>query len=112
MTIWTTKHADRKFSNFVRERDGKCLRCFKTEALECSHYWERGKKGTRFDPKNCIALCHWCHTRWDKKQNQEYREFMLKRLGQEEYAALEIRARTSKQMWNAVYEAMQWLQNT
>lgn len=34
---------------------------------------------------------------------------MIEWLGLEKYGALELRARTSKQMWDAVVEAMSWL---
>lgn len=107
LKIWKTTYADKLFSLFIRARDGKCMRCHRTDLpLDCSHYWERGKTGTRFDPDNCIALCRDCHTAWDKKQNQAYKDFMLKRLGQERYDALERKARTMKKMWDAVVECM------
>lgn len=110
MKIWKTKYADQLFSNFIRARDKHCMRCKRTDRpLDCSHYWERGRKGTRFDPKNCVALCRECHTHWEKKQNHEYMAFMIEWLGLEKYGALELRARTSKQMWDAVVEAMSWL---
>lgn len=108
--IWKTTYADGKFSLYIRKRDGKCMRCNRTDKpLDCSHYWKRGDKGTRFDPKNCIALCRDCHTIWEKQQNLEYKEFMIKWLGQEEYDLLEIRARTVKPQRQAVMECMELL---
>jgi hypothetical protein len=107
--IWSTKTADMYFSRYIRERDGKCLRCGTRENLTCSHYWKRGDSGTRFDPNNCIALCagpysNQCHETWEKAKNLEYKQFMIRWLGQEEYDAVERRARTYKERREAVAE--------
>lgn len=68
--IWSTAKADEIFSKMIRERDGKCLSCFSTSDLECSHFIKRDVSAIRFDPWNCITLCHTCHS-WleDKKQD-------------------------------------------
>ena len=93
--VWKTVYADQKFSEYIRKRDKKCLRCLGTyKKLDCSHYWKRGDSSTRFDPKNCIALCRDCHTIWERQKNLAYKQFMLRWIGQQEYEALEIRART------------------
>lgn len=49
--------------------------CFITdfEKLTCSHYHSRAKFGTRFDEKNCIALCR-NHHYWDKILGWEYQK--------------------------------------
>lgn len=108
--IWSTPYADAKFSNFIRSRDGMCLRCKRTDKpLDCSHYWARGLKRTRFDKENCVALCRDCHTIWERQQNNEYMRFMIQRLGLEGYRALEARARTMMKMVDAIIEAMEWL---
>lgn len=105
--VWKTTTADQKFSKYIRERDGRCMRCGRSDVgLDCSHYWKRGDKGTRFDPKNCIALCRDCHTIWERQKNNEYKAFMLNWLGREEYEALETRARTSTKLFDAVLEWM------
>lgn len=108
--IWNTTYADAKFSKWIRQRDGKCLRCLSVaKPLDNSHYWKRGDSGTRFDPENCVALCRDCHTIWEKQQNNEYKTFMLDRLGQERYELLEKRARSFKKRVDAVLEVMELL---
>ncbi|MBR1146688.1 HNH endonuclease [Bradyrhizobium sp. AUGA SZCCT0431] len=110
VTPLKTKTADGKFSMWIRQRDGMCRRCKRTGiGLDNSHYWRRDMKRTRFDPKNCIALCRDCHTAWERHQNNEYKAFMVEWLGRDEYDALEERARTSMQMRDAVLELMTWL---
>lgn len=34
--------------------------CYATNT-QCSHYYGRATKNTRFDPENCIALCYFHH---------------------------------------------------
>jgi hypothetical protein len=105
--IWSLKHADTKFSLFIRARDGKCQRdgC-STGSLDNSHYWRRDMWGTRFDPDNCVALARNCHTIWERHQNPEYKQFMINRLGQKKYNELEQRARAYKGRRNAIMEVM------
>lgn len=92
--------ADRLFSLYIRSRDGwKCKRCGRyyeppTNALQCSHYWGRASKGTRFEPDNCDALCYGCHSLWEGNKQGAYRDFKLKQLGEKRYKSLEIQAAT------------------
>lgn len=86
------------------------MRCHRVDVpLDNSHYWERGRKGTRFDDKNCVALCRDCHTHWEKKQNHEYMAFTMQLLGPYEYNLLEVRARTMMKMRDAVLGCMEFL---
>lgn len=88
---------DKKFSFYIRSRDEwKCQRCFKqyvhpTSGLHCSHFYGRARKSTRFDEKNCMSICHGCHSHLTANP-ELHRQFMLKKIGQKEYDALMIRA--------------------
>lgn len=88
--LWSTTRADKEFSLFIRNRDGKCLRCGATDSLTCSHFWSRRISALRYEPDNCITLCAWrCHIfGWEKEKQGEYRDFMIQRLGQERYEDL------------------------
>lgn len=98
-TIKITK-LDKLFSDFIRNRDEwTCQRCGTrydppTNALHCSHFWGRANKATRYDPLNADALCYGCHARWEANKQGEYRDFKLAQLGDNEYDALEKRARS------------------
>lgn len=91
--------ADVMFSKLIRARDGwKCMFCGTqyeppTSGLQCSHFWGRGNKATRFDPENCDALCYGCHARNEGNKQGFYRDFKIKQLGLKGYNALEKRAR-------------------
>lgn len=109
MKLWKCSTADKYFSQDIIARDEKCQRCGTTENLTCSHYWRRGHSGTRFDFDNCIALCVECHGLWEVRKNDEYMEFMLRRLGKKElgkkeYEKLERKARAFKKRSEAIEE--------
>ncbi len=91
--------ADKLFSNHIRTRDNwTCQRCFKrydppTQALHCSHYFGRGRENTRFDEDNCVALCYGCHQLWGHGDlRDDYTRYMQKRLGEQGFKKLKIRA--------------------
>ena len=90
---------DSKFSYYIRSRDNwTCQRCLKeykppTNGLHNSHFWGRARKSVRFDPKNCQALCHGCHSFFTANP-ELHRQFYLKKIGEKEYNALMLRANT------------------
>lgn len=97
--------ADATFSDYVRMRDGVCVypNCARTK-LECSHYWNRGKESTRFEPINAEGLCHTHHEMWEHQKEikigsdiimGEYAQFKIKQLGQKEYDRLKVLAHTT-----------------
>ena len=51
--VWSLKVADTKFSNWLREKVGRCELCGKTEGLTVSHYIGRKEKSTRYLVDNC-----------------------------------------------------------
>lgn len=53
---------DKKWSQFVRERDGACEVCGKIEYLAAHHFIRRGISNTRYDLDNGITLCPSHHT--------------------------------------------------
>ena len=91
--------SDSIWSKYIRTRDNwTCQRCDKkyappTSALHCSHFWSRGNWSVRFDFFNCQALCYGCHS-YLGGNPQEHREFILNKLGQEEFDALQKRRNT------------------
>ena len=95
------RDTDKDFSLHIRTRDNwtcqnpKCRKEFSNnhQGLHCSHYWGRSHENTRFDPKNCIALCSYCHVhRWGHGEGRdEYTDYMKQWLGEKEYEDLKIR---------------------
>ena len=111
LKIWTTKKADMEFSKWIRKRDGKCMRCGTINNLTCSHFWVRQHSSTRYDPDNCVAVC-WmpCHKfHWEKEKHGDYRNFMIKRLGESGYKKLEVKARSTYPRSDAIRDCMKLL---
>src|SRR3990167_8799398 len=95
--------ADKLFSQYIRQKAAwKCEYCGKDysdnkQGLACSHYWGRRRENTRFDPDNCMALCYYHHMQLGHGDGRdEYREIMIKRLGQKGFDLLQMRANTMK----------------
>lgn len=67
--------------------------------LHCSHFWNDGAyPGTRFDPENCDAICYPHHfgspsIGWEYRKAGEYRDWKMRKLGQQRYDDMEKRAR-------------------
>jgi len=89
--------ADRVFSQYIRKRDKKCIRCrspveFNEKGLpvshQASHYFSRGKESTRFSQINVDTLCFPCHNYWGGEGREEYKSFKIKQLGQEGFERL------------------------
>lgn len=113
MKVWKSSTADTKFSEFVRNRDKKCVRCGGKENLQCSHFWSRTHSSTRYDPENCDTLCYACHygnsKGWEYDQAGEYRDFKIRQLGESRYQALEEKHRQFKERRKAIIELMEFL---
>lgn len=110
-----TKKVQGIFNRIVRERaDWKCIRCGRDCSerkglLHASHFWGVGFTATRFDFDNVDALCYPCHygqlgTGWEYCKQGDYRTYMIKKLGQEGYDALEQKARSQKKLLDAKLE--------
>lgn len=66
----------------IRERDGKCLRCGKTEHLQAHHFCIRQGSSSlfRFDHRNIITLDVGCHLFWYHKDNDLMKSLELKHI--------------------------------
>ncbi len=113
MSIYKVKlrKTDRLWTEYMRKKyDYTCQFCGKQYTpdncrnLGVSHFYGRARESTRFDIDNCILLCSIpCHHYLDTHKN-EYREFMLKRLGKERYDLLEWTANMYKKRDDAAEE--------
>ena len=97
--------ADKVFSQYIRLRDGKCLRCGSVVQVndlglpvthQASHFFGRGQESTRFDPNNVDCLCYGCHQYWGSQNREDYRTFKIKQLGQDGYDTLLVKSKTYK----------------
>ena len=92
--------ADKIFSQFIRLRDRRCMRCQSPVELndkglpvthQASHFFGRRAESTRFDPDNVDTLCLGCHQIWGSDDRESYREFKIKQLGAQKFKQLILR---------------------
>ena len=77
----------------------KCGRVYSEDScrnLQVAHFNGRGHENVRFDEDNTLCLCGIpCHRYFDTHKT-EFKEWMVKRLGQERYDMLDLRAHIRK----------------
>lgn len=86
-------------SQYVRARDGRCVRCGSTSGqLQCAHIISRRYAATRTDEGNAWTLCAACHRRLTEWPN-EHVGFFTQQLGSwDAYQALIDKANAGKDM--------------
>lgn len=103
---------DKWFSLYIRQRDNwicnKCGTKFKPyeeggdnrhlKGLHNAHNFGRGKRSTRWEPENCMALCYGCHRFIDKHAGAK-RSLFIRKFGEEAYNRMEIKSNTSYRGW-------------
>ncbi len=105
--ILQVSEADRKFSLYIRQRDGRCVVCGSSLFLGCSHYYGRGIYATRYDPDNCITLCQECHEVWEHEKGGVYWNYMFAWLGPQRLEALKTRSETRISPYQAIESFME-----
>jgi len=103
------RKADALFSAWIRARDGhRCVVTGSERFPQCSHFHSRKFNGTRFDPDNCITLSAKVHWDWESKKATTYRDFMIKRLGEERYLSLRDKSEQGISLQDAVTAFFAW----
>lgn len=92
---------DRIFSLYIRLRDSmpngmcRCISCGKIKPfadMDNGHYWSRMHTGTRWDEDNCNAECAACNRMSGGEHMIGYRENLIKKIGQQRFDFLEVKA--------------------
>jgi hypothetical protein len=93
---WLVAELDQLTSVIVRRRDRRCVTCGTSRNLQCSHFYSRRYLATRFDLRNCNAMCAECNRRHNTEPGP-YLRLMMERYGAEVVAELgRLRADTRK----------------
>ena len=95
---------DTVFSRYIRLRDAmptgmfRCISCGKIKPIEqadCGHFHSRTHMSTRFDEDNCHAECRYCN-RFSADHIIGYRENLIKKIGEQRFMLLDIKAHETK----------------
>lgn len=84
---WLIRELDITTSRIVRTRDRNCVICGSTRRSQCSHFYSRRHLNTRFDLRNCNAMCGPCNLRHNRDPSP-YLHFMEGHYGLEVMAEL------------------------
>jgi hypothetical protein len=117
---WCIPHAeheaDRRFSLWVRARDGRCTAAeVLTDRpcegrLQAAHIEGRAKKSTRYDPDNVWTLCERHHRIVDQHAMHAAKaRWAVAVLGVDGYHELIERAATTTDRTTAIERALDWL---
>lgn len=96
---------DRIFSKYIRLRDAmpsgfiRCISCGQIkefDRFDCGHYYSRMHMSTRWDEDNCNAECSLCN-RFSAEHLIGYRENLIKKIGENRFKLLEVKAHQTKQ---------------
>lgn len=87
------KELDDIFRQIIRTRDKVCQRTGKDYDLQVAHYITRSHKRLRWEEDNAVLLNKGIHYYWAHVKYQEFRAFMIGRIGQEKVDYLELAAK-------------------
>ena len=96
----TRDKADDVFSQYIRLRDKKCMRCgspvkFNDKGMpvshQASHFVGRRKEATRFDEENVDCLCGGCHMYFTANPAEHY-QWQVNKKGQKTIDMLVLRS--------------------
>lgn len=94
---WLIAELDKYTSLIVRRRDRRCVTCGTRRSLQCSHFYSRRHFATRFDLRNCNAMCAACNRRHNEAPSA-YLRFMNERYGGRVVAELGELARSGEKV--------------
>jgi 5-methylcytosine-specific restriction endonuclease McrA len=104
MTRGQIKTLDKLWSEAVRTRDAKCLRCGKTSGLQGAHIFSRRSRSTRWSLDNGLTLCWQCHIPFAHKEPILFTRFVEKLKGKPFLDALQ--RKNNKIVKNQDYETI------
>ena len=85
-----TKQLDTLWSRKIRSRDLVCARCGKSGSTQAAHIFSRSNRMLRWDMRNGIGLCYYCHIYWAHRNPVEFVEWVRERMGDGAFTNLKV----------------------
>ena len=110
----TEQRADRLFSLFIRNRDGRCTANFHHDcgqSLHAAHIIGRRNQSVRYSPANVHALCPAAHILVDQHGREGIKyQWALSRLGFDAFVDLTEESRAMTKRKDSAQTALAWLE--
>jgi len=87
------KSLDDLFRSIIRKRDKVCQRSGKRDNLQVAHFFTRSNLTTRWDEMNAVLLNAGIHNWWAHSKYEEYRDWFILHIGQQEFERLKLKNR-------------------
>jgi ribosomal protein L20 len=91
------KDLDILWSRLIRDRDKSCVVCGK-KPVQAHHIFSRSYNSTRWNLDNGISLCYYHHIYWAHQKYEEFRKFIIDRIGEEKFEELRKYSQQIRQM--------------
>ena len=75
------KENDILWSKIIRLLFGICQKCKKTKSTQVAHIFSRSNFATRWEIKNGIGMCYYCHIIWAHRAPIEFAEWIKEVIG-------------------------------
>ncbi len=76
----------RLLQEIVVKRDGICRAPWCNKPATVGHHiFKRDRAATAHDPRYSFGLCHECHVVWAHGEPNDFREWLISEMGQDEY---------------------------
>lgn len=88
-----SKELDKLWSLIVKQRDGfQCVVCGKDNTVAAHHIFSRKNHSTRWDIDNGVSLCFYHHMRWAHVEYEQFRDFIVGRIGKKMFETLKAQS--------------------
>ncbi len=98
------KNLDILWSKAIRTRDPICRKCKKVRSSQAAHIFTRNNLSTRWEKRNGLGLCFYCHIFWGHRNPIEFTEWVIGEMGKVQFEALRRRTKELYQFTAKDYE--------
>ncbi len=95
-----SKENDILWSKIIRLIYELCQKCRKTKSTQAAHIFSRSNHATRWEIKNGIGMCYYCHLIWGHRAPIEFTEWVKEKIGLRTFNWLKKKANDKQYQYN------------